>query len=216
MSSPLVSSHRGGVVNTTQTYPNSTEGFSNVTPRQINYNSDTPTGGSAAGNYGIDIDNHGKPYGNSPGSADYNNYNQYNHQQNGQDVKRLETIVDRIVRRAGPPTSSLGNPGPLGLAAFAATTFMLSCWNAQLLVSTTSNVVLPMALWYGGIAQLLAGMWEFAANNTFGATAFTSYGAFWLSYATLVEFWGPTGYAAAKDVDAALGMYLMAWTIFTG
>jgi len=67
------------------------------------------------------------------------------------------------------------------------------------------------------ISQLLAGMWEFAANNTFGATAFVSYGAFWLSYATIGEFWAPTAPgAAAKDVAGAVGMFLMVWTIFTG
>lgn len=154
---------RGGVPNFTQVNPNTTTGFANTTPRMY---PSSPTGGD---NIGIDLDK----------TSDYHP------QQQHQETRRLEGIVDRIVRRRGPPTSSLGNPGPVGLAAFAATTFMLSCWNAGLLVSTTENVVLPMALWYGGIAQLLAGMWEFAANNTFGATAFTSYGAFWLSFATL-------------------------------
>jgi uncharacterized protein len=72
-----------------------------------------------------------------------------------------------------------------------------------------------MCLWYGGIVQVAAGMWEYATNNTFGATAFGSYGAFWLSYATLVEFWAPTGYASTQDINSAVGMYLLAWTIFT-
>ena len=129
-------------------------------------------------------------------------------------VKSMESIIDRILKR-GPPQSSLGNPGPLGLAAFAATTFMLSCFNAGLMVSTTSNIVLPMALWYGGFSQLAAGMWEFAANNTFGAVAFTSYGAFWLSYATIGEFYAPTGYATGVQVEASIGLYLLSWSVFT-
>jgi succinate-acetate transporter protein len=93
------------------------------------------------------------------------------------EIRYLEMIVDKLVSR-GPPKSSLGNPGPLGLAGFALTTFMLSAWNTGLLSPATVNIVLPVALWYGGIAQMLAGMWEFAVNNTFGAVAFTSYGAF--------------------------------------
>ena len=87
-----------------------------------------------------------------------------------------------------PPvaTASVGwtpaNPGPLGLAAFAATTFLLSMLNANL-VSLAGGVggVLAVALAYGGIVQVLAGMWEFRAGNTFGAVAFSSYGAFWIS-----------------------------------
>jgi succinate-acetate transporter protein len=125
----------------------------------------------------------------------------------------LELLVDKIMNR-GPPKSSLGNPGPLGLAAFAMTTFMLSCWNTGLLNVGTIKIVLPVALWYGGIAQLLAGMWEFVSNNTFGAVAFTSYGAFWLSFATIEEFWTPTN-ASVTDVNIALGIYLLSWTIFT-
>ena len=81
------------------------------------------------------------------------------------------------------------DPGPLGLAAFALTTFMLSAANAEILGQVgispkglgTVPVVLSLALAYGGIAQLLAGMWEFRTGNTFGAVAFSSFGAFWLS-----------------------------------
>lgn len=126
----------------------------------------------------------------------------------------LEILVDKLMDR-GPPRSSLGNPGPLGLGAFAFTTFLLSSWNTGLLSAATSNIVLPVALWYGGIAQILAGMWEFGVNNTFGAVAFTSYGSFWLSFATIEQFWVPAAGASARDSRLALGMYLLAWTIFT-
>ena len=80
-----------------------------------------------------------------------------------------------------PPTAAamtIADPAPLGLAAFALTTFVLSFFNAGIVNSSGEPVVLGLALAYGGVAQLLAGMWEFRNNNTFGATAFTSYGAF--------------------------------------
>jgi succinate-acetate transporter protein len=105
------------------------------------------------------------------------------------------------------------NPAPLGLAAFALTTFVLSVRNAGLIGGSAVEVVVALALAYGGLAQLLAGMWEFKNGNTFGATAFTSYGAFWLSYAAFVWFFA----ASLKPADAAgaLGTYLLAWAIFT-
>ena len=80
------------------------------------------------------------------------------------------------------PGSHLADPAPLGLAAFALTTFFLSFVNAGLVPASVEPVVFGLALAYGGGAQLLAGMWEFAKGNTFGATAFSSYGAFWLSF----------------------------------
>ncbi|MCO5601590.1 hypothetical protein L7F22_055713 [Adiantum nelumboides] len=118
----------------------------------------------------------------------------------------------------------LANPGPLGLGAFALTTFVLSCYNVGIFgVSTTDpvNVITGLALFYGGLAQILAGMWEFAVGNTFGATAFTSYGAFWLSFATFLipSFGVGTAYAAAQTPDSVLlhasAIFLLAWTIFT-
>ena len=74
--------------------------------------------------------------------------------------------------------ASTADPGPLGLAGFALTTFCLSVFNAGILNGALQGVVLPMALFYGGLAQLLAGLQEYKKGNTFGATAFTSYGAF--------------------------------------
>jgi len=128
-------------------------------------------------------------------------------------ITTLHGIIDRILSSRPCPSSTLGNPGPLGLSGFAATTMMLSCWNAGLLSSTTATAVLPMALWYGGTAQLLAGVFEFVCQNTFGATAFCSYGAFWLAYATLVEFSVPEfPSAAGGDITTqAVAMFLLAW-----
>ena len=78
------------------------------------------------------------------------------------------------------------NPAPLGAAGFAATTFVLSIITANLVGPKSIGVVLPLALAYGGIAQLLAGMWEFRTENTFGACLFGSFGAFWISVYVLL------------------------------
>jgi hypothetical protein len=90
---------------------------------------------------------------------------------------------------------------------------MLSMVNANLVSGTALPAVLGMALAYGGIAQLLAGMWEFRTGNTFGAVAFTSFGAFWISFYVLVHIALP-GIPKA-EVNSALGLYLWTWGIFT-
>ena len=116
--------------------------------------------------------------------------------------------------RAVPPppdatSISIADPAALGLAGFAMTTFVLSMFNTGLVSKAGEPVVLGLALAYGGGAQLLAGMWEFRKGNTFGATAFSSYGAFWISYWAFVAFF-------AKGVpDTAVGLYLITWGIFT-
>ncbi len=114
--------------------------------------------------------------------------------------------------RAGA-TWTPADPGPLGLAGFAMTTFVLSMFNADLVSEGGEPVVLGLALAYGGIAQLLAGMWEFRTGNTFGAVAFSSFGAFWLSFWALVTFFEEG--IPAENVAAAVGLYLWAWAIFT-
>ncbi len=112
------------------------------------------------------------------------------------------------------PGAHIADPAPLGLAAFALTTFFLSFVNAGWVPASVEPVVFGLALAYGGAAQFAAGMWEFAKGNTFGATAFTSYGAFWLS------FWWLTAHLAGykipeADVGKGVGLYLIAWGIFT-
>jgi hypothetical protein len=112
----------------------------------------------------------------------------------------------------------LGNPGPLGLYSFASTTFMLSMYNVSARGIAVPNVVVGMALFVGGLAQLLAGMWEYACGNTFGATAFSSYGGFWLSYAALLIPGTGIADAYAKVPDqevSAIGIFLAAWVIIT-
>jgi succinate-acetate transporter protein len=108
---------------------------------------------------------------------------------------------------------TIADPAPLGLAAFALTTFVLSMFNAGLVDAKGEPIVLGLALAYGGAAQLLAGMWEFRKGNTFGATAFSSYGAFWISFWAYVAFFAK-GIPEANRGTAA-GLYLIAWGIFT-
>jgi uncharacterized protein len=111
-------------------------------------------------------------------------------------------------------TPAIADPGPLGLAAFAMTTFVLSVFNANIIGSLALlGVVLPLALFYGGAVQILAGMWEFRKNNTFGALAFSSYGAFWIALAWYLRYVAP-GLPAARAHEAT-GLFLLAWTIFT-
>jgi succinate-acetate transporter protein len=114
---------------------------------------------------------------------------------------------------ADPAAASIADPAPLGLAAFALTTFVLSMFNAGLVDAKGEPIVVGLALAYGGAAQLLAGMWEFRKGNTFGATAFSSYGAFWLSFWAYVAFFAEGVPEANRG--SAVGLYLIAWGIFT-
>ncbi|KAI9431422.1 FUN34 transmembrane protein [Lactarius indigo] len=133
---------------------------------------------------------------------------------------KMSDVEASYVHPVAPRRLKLGNPGPLGLFSFASTTLILSLYNVHARGIDTPNVVVGMALFCGGLAQLLAGMWEFATGNTFGATAFTSYGAFWLSFATLLIPGSGIGeaYASsanpAKEADA-IAIYLTAWAIVT-
>lgn len=112
------------------------------------------------------------------------------------------------VRTAAPP--AIANPAALGLGGFALTTFVLSTHNAGLAPNLTW---LGLAFFYGGLAQFTAGMWEFKTGNTFGATAFSTYGAFWMSLATFVAFL-LFGKIPAGDVSTDLGWFLLAFAIF--
>lgn len=120
----------------------------------------------------------------------------------------------------GPATAvTVADPAPLGLAAFGLTTLVLSCINAGWVDKATEPAVLALAIPFGGGAQLLAGMWAFRRGNTFAATAFSSYGAFWLSFVLLVQFYAPKILAAPgggpAKLSTILGLYLFAWGVFT-
>jgi len=103
----------------------------------------------------------------------------------------------------------LSNPAPLGLAGLAFTTGMLSMINAGWFSADGMGDVLALAFAYGGTAQIIAGVLEYPRGNTFGTTAFISYGSFWWSFALFVAFF------AAKVPPGFLGWYLFVWGVFT-
>lgn len=107
--------------------------------------------------------------------------------------------------------STLANPAPLGLMGFGMTTVLLNLHNAGLFDMDVT--ILAMGIFYGGIAQLLAGLLEFKKNNTFGLTAFTSYGMFWLSFVAILLL-PEMGLAKAPD-ERFLGVWLALWGLFT-
>jgi len=121
----------------------------------------------------------------------------------------------------GVENRKFANPAPLGLSAFALTTFVLSLINLGARNVTAPNIVVALAFGYGGLVQLLAGMWEMAVGNTFGATALSSYGGFWLSFAIILT---PGGFQIVSSLETAggvplfhnaFGLYLFGWFIFT-
>ncbi|KAI1737738.1 gpr fun34 family protein [Xylaria scruposa] len=111
------------------------------------------------------------------------------------------------------------NPAPLGLSAFALTTFVLSLVNLNTRGVTEPNIAVAVAYGYGGLIQLLAGMWEMAVGNTFGATALSSYGGFWISYGIILtpafNIIGAYAESPAGDTPSVLGFFLTGWFIFT-
>ncbi|HEX6491688.1 MAG TPA: acetate uptake transporter [Gaiellaceae bacterium] len=113
------------------------------------------------------------------------------------------------------PALVVADPAPLGLAAFALTTFMLSGHNANFIPDIAW---VPLALFYGGLVQLLAGMWEFRNRNVFGATAFSTYGGFWLALGSFVVLVLTTklgaGLAAKGDLANALAWFLFSFAVF--
>jgi uncharacterized protein len=113
------------------------------------------------------------------------------------------------------PTPGIADPGPLGLAAFALTTFLLSAANARWMSHATGNAFLGYALAYGGLCQLLAGMWEFRNRNVFGATGFATYGGFWIGlYFWFVVVAAKAPPSAAAAVNRDVGWILVAFAIF--
>lgn len=108
-------------------------------------------------------------------------------------------------------TTQFANPAPLGLMGFGMTTILLNIHNAGFFPVMTA--IVAMGIFYGGIAQIIAGIFEFRKNNTFGMTAFISYGFFWL---TLVSIWYlPVSAVTAPTNSVFLGIYLALWGIFT-
>lgn len=106
---------------------------------------------------------------------------------------------------------NLANPAPLGLCAFGMTTVLLNFHNAGFF--EINSMILGMGLFYGGLAQVIAGIIEAGKNNTFGLTAFTSYGFFWLSLVALIVM-PKLGWVAATPPNA-FAAYLAVWGVFT-
>jgi uncharacterized protein len=123
-------------------------------------------------------------------------------------------------------TPGIADPGPLGLAAFALTTFLLSAHNANWMTHALGFSFLGFAFFYGGVVQILAGMWEIRNKNVFGGLVFSSFGGFWIGLGFWLRFQAipaltaaaahpltlPT---AAATVNHDLGWILLAWAIFT-
>jgi succinate-acetate transporter protein len=118
-----------------------------------------------------------------------------------------ETVEERPVAAMAP---AVADPAPLGLAGFALTTFVLSVHNAGW---GPELIFVGLAFFYGGLAQFTAGMWEFKNRNTFGSTAFSTYGAFWMSLAAFVVL-VLAGKVPAGEVNSSLGWFLLAFAIF--
>jgi hypothetical protein len=110
-----------------------------------------------------------------------------------------------------PAKDGIANPAPLGLCAFGMTTVLLNLHNAG--IFELNSMILSMGIFYGGLAQVIAGIIESKKNNTFGLTAFTSYGFFWLSLVGLIVI--PKFGWAKPASDTAMCAYLAMWGIFT-
>ena len=113
---------------------------------------------------------------------------------------------------AAPAVSLFANPAPLGLVGFGMTTLLLSFINAGIIPGTSTPIVLALAIPFGGGCQIVAGLVAFRNGNHFAATAFTSYGAFWLSFVFINTLFGAE---LPKDPTPMLGLYAMAWALFT-
>lgn len=109
------------------------------------------------------------------------------------------------------PSDGIANPAPLGLCAFGMTTVLLNFKNAGFI--EINSMILGMGIFYGGLAQVIAGIIESKKNNTFGLTAFTSYGFFWLSLVGLIVM--PSFGWLTKPSGAAMSAYLAIWGLFT-
>ncbi len=107
----------------------------------------------------------------------------------------------------------VANPAPLGLAAFGVTTVVLSSINSGFLPPEATAAVVPLAFAFGGVAQLITGVLEYANGNTFGTVAFTSYGAFWLWYSTLV--WSIGAGWLKPPAASGVATALLMWGVFT-
>ena len=123
---------------------------------------------------------------------------------------RLIILIGKVMTDNVQILDTTANPAPLGLIGFGMTTILLNIHNSGVIPLDT--MILGMGMFYGGIAQVIAGIMEWKKNNTFGTTAFTSYGLFWLSFAAMIIL-PKTGLTPASS--DSLSFYLMFWGLFT-
>ncbi|KAJ5692598.1 hypothetical protein N7462_002021 [Penicillium macrosclerotiorum] len=132
------------------------------------------------------------------------------------DGRMLPHMIEHTI--APPEVRKFANPAPLGLCAFALTSFMSNIMNVHMGLSTAAQNV-ASGLIYGGTAQFLAGMWEMALGNTFGATSFCSYGAYWITFGVISDLEGTntlsTSATPVCQKETLMGLFLLAWFIFT-
>jgi uncharacterized protein len=129
-------------------------------------------------------------------------------------LSTTEDAPAAVAPAAATTNGGIADPAPLGLAAFALTTFLLSAINAGWAKTSTGGDWWGYAIAYGGIAQVLAGMWEFRNKNVFGATAFSTYGGFWIGVGLWLHFIAPTAAAHPVSLNRDLGWILLAFAIF--
>ena len=122
-------------------------------------------------------------------------------------IKQMESEIPNPIHMDGT-----ANPAPLGLMGFGMTTVLLNLHNAG--IFELGSMVLAMGIFYGGIAQIIAGIMEWKKGNTFGTTAFTSYGLFWLSLVALIVM--PKMGLINPPNNSAMVAYFLLWGIFTG
>jgi len=164
---------------------------------------------------------------NGIGTGDHATHHRHNH---GNPLSHVATNDPALQYRAfggdfqpglyRGPSRKFANPAPLGLSAFALTTFVLSLINMKTRNVAEPNLVAAAAYGYGGLVQLAAGMWEMAVGNTFGATALSSYGGFWIAVAIILtpggfEIVTALGGLTSPDFLNSFGFFLMGWFIFT-
>lgn len=133
--------------------------------------------------------------------------------------RRLSDIEAKLEAHETKPHGGAGeiaNPAPLGLFAFGITTLLLNLVNSEAVEGETIGVVLGYGMFYGGLAQFCAAMWEFKRNNTFAATAFGSYGAFWMGLALWHILADADVLEPATAFKGGFAAYLGVWGMFTG
>lgn len=130
-------------------------------------------------------------------------------------TKLLEQHIATQVRSqvAQQASSGVANPGALGLGGFGFTTLILNIVNAEIVAAESIGMVLPMGLFFGGLAQFLAGMWDLRRGDIFGGTCFSAFGAFWMGFGTMVLL-AHNGFIDAVPREG-IAVFLGAWGFFT-